>query len=135
VSFDGYADLISVFGTFGPLGVAGRFQEGPLDLFSVSETESGQAKMGGPPWRYPEKYIRHSPIFAVEKVTTPVLIVQGDWDYVPLEQGEEFFTALWRLKKPARFVRYWGEGHWRNSYANKINELHEVLNWLDHYLK
>jgi len=138
VSLHGYADLISVFGTFMPASEgsgAGRFEEGPLDLYNVSHTESGQSKMGGPPWQYSEKYIRNSPIFAVDKVTTPLLIIKGDWDYVPMQQAEEFFTALWRLNKPARFVRYWGEGHSEGSYANRVHELHQILDWLGQYLK
>jgi len=56
-------------------------------------------------------YIGNSPIFYIDSAETPLLIVQGDIDYVSMEQGEEVFIPLYRQAKRARFVRYWGEGH------------------------
>jgi dipeptidyl aminopeptidase/acylaminoacyl peptidase len=37
-------------------------------------------------------------ILAADKIVTPVLIIQGDQDYVPIEQGEQMFSALRRLE-------------------------------------
>jgi len=66
--------------------------------------------MGGRPWMVPDRYIRNSPIFYVDRVQTPVFIAQGTLDFVPIEQGEEFFNDLRRLSKRAELVRYVGEG-------------------------
>ena len=47
------------------------------------------------------------------------MIVHGDKDPVPSEQGEEMFTALKRLNTWAQFVRYWGEEHGIESPQNQ----------------
>jgi dipeptidyl aminopeptidase/acylaminoacyl peptidase len=56
-------------------------------------------------------------------------------DYVSLQQGEEFFTALYRLGKRAKFVRYWGEGHVIASPANTRDMWDNILAWLDTNLR
>ena len=90
--------------------------------------------MGVPPWKDPDRYIRNSPLTYASKVTTPLLIVQGDMDYVPIQQGEEFFSALYRQNKPASFVRYWGEGHILESPANITDLWTRLFAWLARYL-
>ena len=50
----------------------------------------------------------NSPIFFVDRVETPIMIVQGDMDYAPMRQGEEFLAGLDRQNKRAAFVRYLG---------------------------
>jgi hypothetical protein len=54
-------------------------------------------------------------------------------DYVPIQQGEEFFTALHRQGKRARFIRYWGEGHFLLSPANFRDLWTQVYAWLDEF--
>ena len=45
---------------------------------SVETTyESGQKRMGGTLWQYPERYRENSPIFRFNEITTPVLIGAG----------------------------------------------------------
>ena len=74
--------------------------------------ETGQGRMGVPPWVDPERYIRNSPLFFADKVETPVMLIHGDIDTATLmTQAEEMFTALHREEKDVLFVRYWGEGH------------------------
>ncbi|MFP5378950.1 MAG: alpha/beta hydrolase family protein, partial [Vicinamibacteria bacterium] len=42
----------------------------------------------GPPWKNVELYRKLSPIYDVEKITTPTLLMVGDQDYrVPLPQS------------------------------------------------
>jgi acetyl esterase/lipase len=78
---------------------------------------------------------QNGPIFSADKVQTPVMIIQGDIDYVSIGQGEEFFMALYRQGKRARFVRYWGEGHGIDSPANIRDEWEQIFGWLDEHLK
>ena len=61
------------------------------------------------------------------------MIVQGDMDYVTINQGEEFFTALYRQHKRARFVRYWGEGHVLESPANIKDLWQRMYAWFDEF--
>jgi dipeptidyl aminopeptidase/acylaminoacyl peptidase len=81
------------------------------------------------------RYVRNSPINEIDRVQTPTLIVQGDLDYVPMQQGEEFFTGLYRRGVPAEFVRYWGEGHVVESPPNVVDLWKRVIVWLDRHLR
>ena len=103
-------------------------------LFQMSITETGQIGLGSPPWKDAGRYLRNSPISYVDRVETPVLIMQGDMDYVPIQQGEEFFMALYRQGKRARFVRYWGEGHVLDSPANIRDLWQQIYRWFDEFL-
>lgn len=113
-----------------------RYDENAHELlFFAGNAESGQNRMGNPPWADLWRYLRNSPLNYVDRVETPLMIVQGDMDYVPIQQGEEFFTAVYRLGKPAEFVRYWGEGHVISSPANTRDMWQRIFGWLDEYLK
>jgi dipeptidyl aminopeptidase/acylaminoacyl peptidase len=92
--------------------------------------EVGQGLMARPPWEDAARYVRNSPLFYADRVQTPLMIIQGDMDYVSLQQGEEFFTALYRQGKRAAFVRYWGEGHVLESPANIRDMWQRILAWL-----
>lgn len=126
------SDLISLYGTF---DAQRRYDDyAHENLLQMMLFENGQQRMRNPPWRDAARYLRNSPLFWVERVETPVMIVQGDLDFVGIEQGEEFFTALYRQAKRARFVRYWGEGHVLLSPANVRDMWHRTLSWFDEFL-
>lgn len=88
-----------------------------------------------PPWVDRARYERNSPVMYLERVSTPVLIAQGDMDSVPLTEGEQVFTQLYRMGKRARFVRYWGEAHDFGSPANIRHLWNEVGAWFDTHLR
>lgn len=62
-------------------------------------------------------YQKLSPINSVEKLSCPVLLLQGSEDkVVPKEQAEVMFEALKRKKIPTAYILFDGEGHgFRNS--------------------
>ncbi|KRB82890.1 hypothetical protein ASE00_12875 [Sphingomonas sp. Root710] len=97
-------------------------------------TEGGQFRMGAPPWAAPERYLRNSPALAADKIETPLLLVQGDLDFIPLAQSEALFTALYRRDRPVELLRYRGENHMLASPANIREMLGHVLAWLDERL-
>lgn len=127
------SDWISLYGSFAMFYRYSTFAHEDLSFFY--EIEIGQVQMKAPPWAEPTRYLQNSPIFSADKVQTPVMIIQGDIDYVSIGQGEEFFMALYRQGKRARFVRYWGEGHGIDSPANIRNEWEQIFGWLDEHLK
>jgi acetyl esterase/lipase len=132
VSLAGLNDLVSLYGIF---DMRSRYEPYAHErLFSQSIAESGQIRMGNPPWKDAGRYLRNSPLFYVDRVQTPLLIVQGDMDYVALQQGEQFFTALYRQGKRARFARYWGEGHVFSSPANIRDMWNQIYVWFDEFL-
>jgi len=96
--------------------------------------EQGQFRMGNPPWKDFERYVRNSPLSYAERVETPLMIVHGDMDFIPMQQSEEFFTALYRQGKRAELVRYWGEGHTPESTDNVRDLWHRIYAWLDEFL-
>jgi dipeptidyl aminopeptidase/acylaminoacyl peptidase len=54
-------------------------------------------------------------------------------DYVPLQQGEEFFAGLYRQNKRAAFVRYLGEGHALQGPANTRDLWRRIFAWFDEF--
>jgi len=129
VVFGGASDLASLYGTF---DARERYTDSAHEsLISARFAERGQLRMGGPPWQDPARYMRNSPVFAADRIRTPLLIVQGDLDFVAMQQGEQMFTALYRLGRKARFLRYWGEGHGVGSPANIHDVWQRVFSWLD----
>ena len=132
VALSGHPDLVSLWGQFYPgERMNARAHEGLAQLGFV---EFGPMSLGGPPWADPDRYVRNSAIFHLDQVTTPLLIVHGDFDGAPVQQGEEAFTGLWRQGKRARFVRYWGEGHVVSSPANVRHLWGQIFEWLDTHL-
>lgn len=133
VALAGFADLVSLYGQFDPRF---RYEPHPHEqLFQARLAEAGQIRMGAPPWQDPQRYVRNSPLLHAECAETPLLIIQGDMDYVAMQHGEQFFTALYRQGKRARFVRYWGEGHVFQSPANIRDMWHQIYSWFDGLLK
>lgn len=94
-------------------------------------TEGGQFRMGGPPWTVPDRYWRNSPALAADRIETPLLLVHGDLDFIPVAQSEALFTELLRRDHPVELLRYRGENHMLASPANIRDMLAHVLAWLD----
>jgi dipeptidyl aminopeptidase/acylaminoacyl peptidase len=97
--------------------------------------ESGQGRMGVPPWADPARYARNSPLLQADAITTPLLLAHGDQDgAVPLTQSEAMFSALYRQNKDALLVTYWGEGHYISSPGNVRDLYARVREFLDAHL-
>ncbi len=87
---------------------------------AIVNYERGQSRIGGSLWEYPERYIENSPLFFLDRVTTPVLFMANDNDgAVPWYQGIEYFVAMRRLGKEAYMVNYNGDAHNPRKYANQ----------------
>jgi dipeptidyl aminopeptidase/acylaminoacyl peptidase len=98
--------------------------------------EHTQSRIGGTPWEYPMRYLENSPIFNIDKINTPLLIMHNDADgHVPWYQGIEFFVSLRRLGKPAWFLNYNGEPHWPLKLQNRKDFNIRMAQFFDHYLK
>ena len=129
----GLYNLVSAYGMFDKRRRPDVEYEG-INYFSASWSETSQGGMGAPPWKDPTRYWRNSPLMHVEKVSTPIMLMHGDYDYVSTTQSEEFFTALSRLNKDVVFVRYHGEGHVYTSPANIRDMWERILNWYESHL-
>jgi dipeptidyl aminopeptidase/acylaminoacyl peptidase len=107
-SAEGASDLVSFSGALGVGGVKD----------SHSTIEDAQYRMGATIWGNPSSYIRNSPVFQLDKVETPLLIMDNKNDNViPWSQGMELFAGLHRLDKKVWMLQY------DNGYHQLINDL------------
>jgi dipeptidyl aminopeptidase/acylaminoacyl peptidase len=128
IEADGAADLIGEYGAM----------DGAGNAFGISALEGGQGLMGGTPWQERERYIENSPIFYLDRLETPLLIVHGAEDTtVASFLGDELFVGLRRLGKEVQYAKYIGEGHsplaW--GYGNQVDLSNRMIAWMDRYLK
>jgi dipeptidyl aminopeptidase/acylaminoacyl peptidase len=132
IAMAGITDLVSLYGQFDPTA---RSYPGIDHQKSANWglSEQGQVSMGVPPWEDLWHYLRNSPLYYVDRVQTPLLLIHGEQDIRgPMSQAEEFFYALYRQGKRAKLLRYWGEDHGlRMSPANVRSIVDEIIAWLD----
>jgi len=122
---------LSLYGTFygqyryGDAGSPQRAQ-----VLRMLRFERGVYSAEAPPWEEPERYRVNSPLWRVASVQTPLMLIHGELDFVPVQQAEEFFTALYRQDKRVRLVRYAGEGHTIAGRANVLDLWRRLEEWL-----
>lgn len=123
------APVVNMFSAYGGI----RWETGLSRMFQY---EHSQSRIGGTPWEYPLRYQENSPLFSMDKVNTPVLIMSNDHDgHVPWYQGIEYFTALRRLGKPSWLLNYNGEPHWPLKLQNRMDFQTRMSQFFDYYLK
>ena len=99
------APVVNMFSAYG--GV--RWESGSNRQMQY---EKGQSRIGATIWEKPQLYIENSPLFHLQKIKTPLVIMSNDADgAVPWYQGIEFFTDMRRLHKPVWLLNYNGEAH------------------------
>jgi dipeptidyl aminopeptidase/acylaminoacyl peptidase len=98
--------------------------------------ERTQSRIGGTVWEFPLRYIENSPIFAADRVNTPLLMIHNDADdAVPWYQGIEYFLALRRLNKEVYMFTYNGEPHNLRRRADQKDYSLRLQQFFDYYLK
>lgn len=135
VQSDRFDAIIAAAAPSNLIGIHGQFtQKNRFDASAVENSVTkdpwGQMRMGSAPWKSEDRYIRNSPLFHAENVETPILLIQGDLDYVHLQQAEEMFTALAEQEKDVQFIRYWGEGHVIDQPQNQRDMWARIFNFL-----
>ena len=86
-----------------------RWESGVSRQFQYEKTQS---RIGGTLWEKLPLYLENSPLFHLDKVTSPMVIMANDADgAVPWYQGIELFTGLRRLGKKVWMFNYNGQGH------------------------
>jgi dipeptidyl aminopeptidase/acylaminoacyl peptidase len=120
------ADMFSAYG-----GI--RYGTG---ILREGQYEHGQSRIGGSIWEKPLQYLENSPLFWLDKVKTPLLMMHNDKDgAVPFTQGIELFSGLRRLGKPAWMVSYNGEDHNLVERKNRKDWSIRLSQYFDYYLK
>jgi dipeptidyl aminopeptidase/acylaminoacyl peptidase len=105
---------------------------GTADIPRTKESE-----FYGAPWEAKSRELLRelSPITHVGSATTPTMFVHGESDMrVPIEQGEQMYTALKKRRVPARFIRYSESYHGGWTPWNTLHRYYQELKWWEQYL-
>ncbi len=122
----GYPNLVSVVGELDNDGRAG----------GATEVTQRQHKLHATLWENPKLYIENSPVFYLDKVTTPVLIIHGTIDdHVQVSQARELYADLQQLGKEAMLRQYEGEGHVVAKFANAADSIYSQIEWFNKHLR
>lgn len=91
---------------------------------------------GASPLEDPQRYLRKSPFYQLDRVRTPTIIFFGENDStVAPSQGWLHYRALQQLgKTDVRFVMFPGEGHIPRKLTHQRRKIEEELAWFDKYL-
>lgn len=123
------APVVNMFSAYGGI----RWSSGMTRQFQYEKTQS---RIGKSIWEAPMRYWENSPLFYLDKVSTPVIILHNDKDgAVPWYQGIEFFVALRRLGKEAYLMNYNNEDHGLRKSQNKRDWTRRMQEFFDHHLK
>ena len=120
----GTGDLFDYYGELQPAGA----------LYGQVNLETW---LGTTPWRDMPRYIDNSPVFFLDRVSTPLLIIHGDEDgTVPPYNGSMIFADLRRLGQVVEYAAYGGENHGEIGWtmANQRDYLSRLLGWFGEYL-
>jgi dipeptidyl aminopeptidase/acylaminoacyl peptidase len=88
------------------------------------------------PWEKTKTFTEQNPIRMAANFKTPMLITIGERDFrVPINNSLENYSALQRLKVPAKLVVFPDENHWILNAENSRFHYQQMQEWLATYLK
>jgi dipeptidyl aminopeptidase/acylaminoacyl peptidase len=110
--------------------------------FHTEDGEAGwipyaESHLGATLWEDPDRYRANSPMYFLNRVETPLLLICGGLDTTcPPYFSEQIYVGLKYLGKTVTCARYAGEDHFPGAYgrANLTDYIRRVLNWFDAYL-
>lgn len=97
-----------------------------------------ELKFGGTLWDRKDIYLKNSPIYLLDRVRTPLLIIHGEAETtVPIFLADQIYAGLQRLGREVEFARYAHEDHSESlwSYANRRDYLNRMLAWFTSHLQ
>jgi dipeptidyl aminopeptidase/acylaminoacyl peptidase len=102
--------------------------------WATGGVEANQPALQVPPWLNPDRYRRNSPLFAADRITTPLLLIHGWQDPIPIAGSEAMFSALFRQGKDAMLVTYWGASHSPTAPGDVRDLYARTFRFLDEHL-
>lgn len=128
------AIMIAGFGDL--VGMSGEMDDKGVSLGGIIlDPMSPWGRMPGEPWAYPGVYIENSPVFYLDRVETPILILHGasDRNVAPF-LADQIFVFLRRLGREAVYAKYEDEGHTILLPANLVDVCNREIAWFDDHL-
>jgi dipeptidyl aminopeptidase/acylaminoacyl peptidase len=125
-------------------GVAVNGVSNNFSMYGISDITAQwfAGEFSGPYWTSEEqwqRYRHHSPITYVDRIESPLLLIQSENDYrCPIEEGTQLFTALRTLKRPVELVRVPGASHvisMSGAPHQRFMGTALMVDWFDRYLK
>jgi dipeptidyl aminopeptidase/acylaminoacyl peptidase len=117
VSHDGLYDLVTM-------------------LYSGDFVGGTQQEFKGTAWENQQALINQAPATFANNFKTPMLIIHGEHDYrVDPSQGFAMFQVLQAKHIPSKLIVFEEENHWVLKPADNIFWYHNVLDWLDEWVK
>lgn len=110
-------------------------------LFGTSDIGSffAETQAGVRPWEDMQWFIDHSPLTYATQITTPLLIIHAENDLrCPIEQAEQLFTVLKKLRREVVFVRFPDETHEMSRSGrprHRRDRFRFILDWFATYLE
>lgn len=100
------------------------------------EWVEGQMGIGCAPWDHPGRYVANSPSYHLDKVVSPLLILQGTADTSATEQMDLAFSLLKHRGRTVEYRKYANEGHALDTWTldNRVDAAERVLGWWQYYL-
>jgi len=94
----------------------------------------------GAPWQQEADFKERSPITYIDKIKTPLLLIEGEADMrTPSGAGgEQMFRALKFRKVPTAMVQFPGETHELSRSGrpkHRVERLQHIVAWFDKYLQ
>jgi dipeptidyl aminopeptidase/acylaminoacyl peptidase len=98
-----------------------------------------ESELFGKPWEKGNIYDTVSPIYFVQNVRTPTLIVHSEEDTrVTIGQGDEWFTSLKKQGVPVEYIRYPRSTHELSRSGEPwllVDRLGRLRDWFSYWLK
>jgi len=88
------------------------------------------------PWNRKDIYVDQSPLFAADKITTPLLLLHGAVDTnVPPGESTQLYTALKVLGREVEYIQITDQNHHIMTYNKRILWTKTIMAWFDRWLK
>ena len=89
---------------------------------------------GSLPEDRPEEYRRDSPLSNADRVRTPVLLMQGTEDFLPVGLVRDFRNAVAETGTPVELLAFKNEGHSLSLPSSKLYAAQQQIAWFRKYL-
>ena len=97
---------------------------------------SAGASANSYPWNNRSLYVDRSPLFAADKINTPLLLLHGTDDTnVPIGESIQMFNALKILGKEVEFITVKGENHGIVDHKKRIKWNNTIYAWFAKWLQ
>jgi dipeptidyl aminopeptidase/acylaminoacyl peptidase len=123
---------------FGAAVVGAGISNWLSDYGTADIPRTKESEFYGAPWDQEagERLRALSPITYAGNIKPPTLFVHGESDMrVPIEEGEQMYTALKKLHVPAKFIRYPGDYHGGWHPWDMVHRYYNEAQWFRQYLQ